>query len=99
MVTFIKLSILIIVINVVLGIQRCSDESEVIVGVQQSRVQIGCDVGSEFSRCSLVKMDSPNAICSNEDCDIERVIYIGGGHICQFELYRLDITGNFLFYF
>ncbi len=96
MVTFLKLFILIIVINAVLGIQRCSDEIEEIVGAQQSSVQIGCDVGTEFSMCFLAKRNSQNRICSNEDCDNERVIYIGDGQICQFELYGLDITGNFL---
>ncbi len=94
--TFSQFFILMVVINVIWGIQHCANEFENIVGVQQSKVQIGCDVGTEFSMCSLIRMNYPSKICSNEDCDIERLIYIGDGHICQFELYGLNVSGNML---
>jgi hypothetical protein len=81
-------------LNICLGIQQCTNKDEEIVGLRQKSIQIGCDFQNQFYTCMLVKKDSEDMTCSNQKCDLERVTYNGENNLCQFELSRLNVSGN-----
>jgi len=95
--TFLQFLIFLTFTKVVLGIELCTDKTEenVIVGIIQSSINIGCKATSAFPRCDLV---TTNKYCQDTNCNNTRLKFNGDrkNFICQFELKELDQSGMYI---